>query len=641
MGQRVPYSRNSPAIFSGDHTGLLTNGGLKFKDGTIVHPYAGDPNGALVLPKGSVVMDTLNAEFYQATDSLGTYRAVGSSGAALELGFGLEGDGTLGNPLQVNEDVAVAADKVDRFGKNTFQFYPPKPEYAGTVRQANDEATLIAAIAAAVDEDIIELTNNITLTATLVINKQVFVRGVGGATLQTAGAGTDPVTMISVTANGVGFDSTVTLKHRKTTNTSVECAVSVSATDFYSAAHVEFMEFGYVLRGSFTITGSMTYTGALGNSHRFIAIYKISDQSQITELEFDAPQEATARSNFILVSSSVATDVFDSHLRVHRCHQYDMTKYIRQFYMQDAVVSTADGNASLEFVGNSWNDLNGGIGLYVNRLSLFNFFYSIAIVNNWQGDAAIANYKGLMYIDSPAAPGDLGSTLFYYGGNRHGTVLRSDYTSAYDVGGICYKNTAYTLATTILSMIQMPDGTEYDSAFRNLYDVPTAQNVGSLIASTSAITLDDLDRIGVADTSESSILKSASLADLKAFLKTYFDTLYGGDSMAFANVEVGGTQNVASLVEVELATYTVPAGLKAQWIGGIASSDGLARFRVTADTIDRIPPVRNSIDALSVPLQAPLEFAAGTVLRVFGYNDTIEGNTNSVSATLYLHTVSI
>jgi hypothetical protein len=32
-----------------------------------------------------------------------------------------------------------------------------------------------------------------------------------------------------------------------------------------------------------------------------------------------------------------------------------------------------------------------------------------------------------------------------------------------------------------------------------------------------------------------------------------------------------------------------------------------------------------------------LQIAAGSVLRVFGYNDSLEGNTNSVTATLYLN----
>jgi hypothetical protein len=111
--------------------------------------------------------------------------------------------------------------------------------------------------------------------------------------------------------------------------------------------------------------------------------------------------------------------------------------------------------------------------------------------------------------------------------------------------------------------------------------------------------------------------------------------------MPIANVEVSGTQSVAPSNEVELATYTVPAGFKAQWISGIGSSDGLARFRVTANAADRVPAIRNSVYDLSVSLHAPLEFAAGTVIKVWGYNDTPEAETNSISATLYFKEIAV
>ena len=501
MGARVPFSRNSPAIFQGNNCGLLTNGGLAFKDGTVVHPYAGNPNGVLVLPIGSIVLDNVNAKLYQATDSLGTYVEVGSGGAALTFGRGLTGDGSVGDPLRMSGNYYPAVDAVDAFRilkadgvtfvmsvdtlnnrifsndtylptlpedlvtkeyvdteiaelpfstkVNTFDndsevLFPQRGFYSGTVRPVTDQASLVAAIAASVTGDRIEVQNTFTITSTVTINKSVLLYAIGGAILQTAGAGTDPVTMFSVTAADVCFDSSLYIKHRKTTNTSVECAVNVNALSFISEARVEFMEFGYILRGSFRVSGPMTYTGALGNTHRFIAIYKVSDFSLIDGVVIDFPQEATARASFIFVSSSGATDVFDSHLCVRNCRQLNMSKYMRQFYMQESVTTTGDGLASLAFIGNSFNDLNGGFGVYASRANLLNFFYSIAVVNNWQGDAGIASYKGLLYLDSPAAPGDLGSTRIYYGGNRHPTNVRVDYTSAYDVGGICYKNTAYS-----------------------------------------------------------------------------------------------------------------------------------------------------------------------------------------------------
>jgi hypothetical protein len=51
----------------------------------------------------------------------------------------------------------------------------------------------------------------------------------------------------------------------------------------------------------------------------------------------------------------------------------------------------------------------------------------------------------------------------------------------------------------------------------------TTSTIGTLINGSSSATPNDTDLIGVSD---SSVLKKLSLSNLKAFLKTYFDTLY-------------------------------------------------------------------------------------------------------------------
>jgi hypothetical protein len=94
--------------------------------------------------------------------------------------------------------------------------YPSAGTYAGTVRTVTDQATLVAAIAASAAGDVISITADITLTATLVVNKSVKIDGDSPSRIiQTVGAATDPVTMINVTAANVTFGSNLTVWHKK------------------------------------------------------------------------------------------------------------------------------------------------------------------------------------------------------------------------------------------------------------------------------------------------------------------------------------------------------------------------------------------------------------------------------------------
>lgn len=326
--------------------------------------------------------------------------------------------------------------------------YPEPKTYNAPAVDVATEAALIAAIAAANNYDTINLTADITLTATLVIGKPL--KFTGAFILQSAGAAGDPVTLISVTGNDVYLTSSLTIKHRKTTNTSVENAVTLSgATGFISEAAVEFMEFGYILKGSFNIPGKTTYTGALGNTHRHFGIYAVSAASKIDGVEFDFPSEATPRDSFVYISANVAADKWNANLKISNCYQSDLTKIGRQFFLIDAFQS--DGGASLIVENNRFNELNGDIGFVgASGQAVLDFFDYMAILNNFSGNAATAadSYKGLVFFDGSGALHDLGSCDFYYSGNVHSTTLRSaaDYVSAYDAAGVAYKPAVYTIA---------------------------------------------------------------------------------------------------------------------------------------------------------------------------------------------------
>jgi len=342
--------------------------------------------------------------------------------------------------------------------------YPVAKTYNTTIINVTDEATLISAIASATAFDVISIDADITLTATLVINKAL--KFTGSHILQSAGGGTDPVTLINITANDVYIDSSITIKHKKTTNTSVEIAISLSSAErFISQATVEFMEFGYTLRGSFSIGGKTTYTGALANNHRHFAVYNVSNPSEINGVVFDFTSEATPRDSFVYLSSNVASDKFNSVLRIANCVQFDMSKIGRQFYLQDAFVSDVANGLIVENC--KFNQLNGDIGVVgASGQNVLTFFGFISLLNNYAGNAATLtdSYKGLFYMDGSGAIHNYGTTNFYYANNYHSTTLRSanDYTSVYDLGGITYKNTAYDNSVPLSVKISTIDNSIYN-----------------------------------------------------------------------------------------------------------------------------------------------------------------------------------
>lgn len=109
--------------------------------------------------------------------------------------------------------------------------------------------------------------------------------------------------------------------------------------------------------------------------------------------------------------------------------------------------------------------------------------------------------------------------------------------------------------------------------------------------------------------------------------------------MAIANSTLAGEQNVLPDTEVELFTYTVPAGKKLTIINGNGSSDGDAVWRIVVGGTTKVK-LRNSHQDRNVPLLTPLELAAGAVLQVFGKNVTIQGETNEIGVWLHVSEIN-
>jgi hypothetical protein len=102
---------NAPIIFKGTSAKMLNSGALEFKDGTKVETYAGNPDGNISAPKGSLVIDTTNNLLYK--NSSGADSWVRADRQALYKNAGIVSAGAVTN----NGDGTVTV------GDTTVNFY--------------------------------------------------------------------------------------------------------------------------------------------------------------------------------------------------------------------------------------------------------------------------------------------------------------------------------------------------------------------------------------------------------------------------------------------------------------------------------------------------------------------------------------
>jgi hypothetical protein len=307
-----------------------------------------------------------------------------------------------------------------------------------TVGTGGDFADLQTALAntSVVDNTILRLVSNLTTSTTINVTKKVIIDG-NGFNLESDTA--NPVTMLNITA-GATIKDFGKISHLKTTNTSVETVISINSPDpvYIYNNTIELQEFGIVTRGSFFIgKNTFKYVGAsLTNSHRFIMLNGNSGESRIYENNYECSvMPATTRySNFIYATSTTGT-VYEGKLFIN--NNIQTAGNLRQFYLHDSGVPN---NMELYVANNTFNDFNGGIGIF--GVAVYNGYKKIGIYNNTQGADSAGNYKGLFFVDGTGAINE--NVVLEYGDNILGTTaLRADYLS-YDVNGsseIAIKNT--------------------------------------------------------------------------------------------------------------------------------------------------------------------------------------------------------
>ncbi len=293
-----------------------------------------------------------------------------------------------------------------------------------TVGTTGRYATFVQALADAtvVAGTILRAISNTAETAIVNVTRAVVI-DLNGFTVTNATS----VTVFSLTA-ALAVIRGGTLHHSKVTNTSIETVVSIniaSGVAFLVDNTIKVQEFGVLVQGGAVIVGNkFQYVGASQtNSHRFIAIYKITSETRIDNNEFTCSTiPATSRySNFIYMSAT-AGSTWTAPLYVTRNTQTGGS--LRQFLFNDALVPTT--GSQLIVASNVFNDFNGGVGVF--GVALYNGLDKIVIADNHQGADSLGNFKGLFFID---ATGTLDNdTVFVYGGNTTAAgPLRADYLS--------------------------------------------------------------------------------------------------------------------------------------------------------------------------------------------------------------------
>lgn len=298
-----------------------------------------------------------------------------------------------------------------------------------------------------VNGDVIKMAPETFITpAQITINKSVTIEGCGaGPIIRTAGTAADPTHVLYITVGNVALVN-IDVEQRKTTNTSVESAITVQAPGatgirLSGTTSITTMEFGLIVRAAeFTIEDcDFRYQGSAGNNHRFIMVYGNAGNSRIVDNVFTPSSDApTARTVFCLLTAG-GGDTYSGSLVVSGNTQSGGN--LRQFLTQESFAGAA-GSFGLYVTDNTYNDLNGGVSLYSGAPNLLNLFSSIVLARNTVSNA---HGRGLLVVDGTGpGPWAAGTTTWYIDGNQlaNPAITAPGWANACTIPGIVGYNTS-------------------------------------------------------------------------------------------------------------------------------------------------------------------------------------------------------
>ncbi len=295
--------------------------------------------------------------------------------------------------------------------------------------------------------------------STITINKSLIIYGEGpGTILETEGTGSDPINVISITANNVILKN-FTVKQKRTADSN-PTAINIGncSKAVLDSLIIQTVEFGIQTTGtSFTIKNcEFRYQGPLGNTHRFIRVGPHAGTSLIKNNTFYPSNDSgTGRTRFCYINNSTlsGTLVLDGNIQAG-------TGTLNQFFIHDSL----GGSLSLYFVNNNYQDVNGGIIFYGGN-NMLNSLAQVVIANN---HVTNSSGKGLVTLDGGAGSElSLGSTNWCIANNIiDSTALIPPFANATDhPGEIAYATDRFTLGTPIVPSTTIPTTPQQEPRF--------------------------------------------------------------------------------------------------------------------------------------------------------------------------------
>lgn len=354
--------------------------------------------------------------------------------------------------------------------------------YDFTVGSGGDFATLEAALAdsGVVNGSTIQVLNGTySVASTINVSKSVKIYGESkaGVIFETAGASGDPVSMFNVSVDDVLMKD-MTIKHKKTSNTSVETAVVVSGPGFPQTrvagfimdnCRIEHVEFALTIRGSaWKIANTQfAYAGPTNSTRRHVGIYGVSGDCFAYNCQSE-DNGASGNTRWFAVTSTTGTNPNETLVGSLVLEGNVQTVgALQQFYSQDAWQGTA-GSYSLYAVGNTTNETSAFLSLYGTVANFADILAKVQVSGNTLSNlhgGTPAGGKGLIGFDGAGGVAARSSALPVNSlSNSLGNlVFRTDYVECTGSSGAIagrhatnLANVTVTLSGTLDSLPSMP-----------------------------------------------------------------------------------------------------------------------------------------------------------------------------------------